>query len=215
MRSSHRNGLRLVAAALVCFGGWLVRQEVRGQDLSLNVSDVSVSVLLPHPKGRKGETVAAPIKLQGAAELGALQMALIYDENLLQVVKVERGGLLPEHGLFEHDFEIPGRLGLGLLSGPDAAGKGLARINGSGEIATVYFKVLGAGPRRTPLSPDRVRAWGVSDEELTVRAAPGEFTILGTIPWFWIVLAIVAGLVLIVGIRWARNRGAGRVQGGE
>src|SRR5262245_43617853 len=51
-----------------------------GQEFGL--SDIPVKLLLPHPKGNTGATVPAEIQLQGASEVGAFQMALIYDEKL-------------------------------------------------------------------------------------------------------------------------------------
>lgn len=193
---------RLILPAIVLMGS-LVAPGANGQEL--NFSDISVTLQLPHPKGNTGATVPAEIRFQGAAEVSAFQMALLYDEKLLEVVKVEKGELLGENAIFEFDNDVKGRLGLGFLSGPDATGKQLAKINGSGVIAVVHFKVLGKGPRRTPLSPDRVRAWGVHDAELTVRSDPGEFTILGNLPWLWIVLAILAVIAIGLLIRWMRK----------
>ena len=70
----------------------------QGQDASLG--DSSVKLLLPHSKGNTGDTVPAEIRFQDAVDVGALQMALLYDETLLEVVSVDQGALLGKNAIF-------------------------------------------------------------------------------------------------------------------
>src|SRR5205814_2868807 len=102
-----------------------------------------IAVALPKASGAHGQDVEVPVTLAGAHELGCLQMALLYDDKLLEVVAVEQGPLLPKFAIVEHDKTIPGRLGLGFLSGPNPDKTELARIAGDGVIFNVRLNVLG------------------------------------------------------------------------
>lgn len=164
-----------------------------------------VVVIVPKASGNTGAEVRIPITIAEAQDLGCLQMALLYDEKLIEVTGVEKGTLLGEHAIFDHDKTIPGRLGLGFLSGPTSDRKQLARINGGGTFCVVRFKVLGKAGQRSPLTPHKAQAWQVSDEKLTVKANAGEVLITGyQFPWLYVVLGVIT--LLVIGILLRRRR---------
>jgi LPXTG-motif cell wall-anchored protein len=156
-----------------------------------------LTVVLPQSSGAHGQEVEVPVTVAGARELGCLQMALIYDEKLLEVTAVQQGPLLPEGAIVEHDKTIPGRLGLGFISGPNAEKNDLVRVQGDGVIFTIRFKVLGHAGQKSPLTPKRASAWEVSNAALPLRGQAGEFTITGErFPWLYVLLGLL-GLVLL------------------
>jgi hypothetical protein len=169
----------------------------------------ALRVLAPHAHGRPGEIVDVAIDVKGAKGLGCLQMVLVYDAKLLEVTGADKGPLLGGLAIFEHDNTIPGRLGLGFLSGPNPNHTELAQIDGDGEAFIIHFKVLGRAGQRSPLTPLRGHAWQVSDAELPVRMEPGEFVITGGgFPWLYLLLAMLTLLFLAVMFRRRRGRKA-------
>jgi hypothetical protein len=158
---------------------------------------VAITMAAPHARGATGDNVDVPITIKGASGLGCLQMVLVYDEKLLEVTGVDKGSLLGELAIFDHDTTAPGRLGLGFLSGPKANRAELAQIDGDGTVFIVHFKVLGRAGQRSLLTPQRTQAWQVSDEKLGVQTDAGEFVITGGFPWLYLLLGIFASLLLL------------------
>jgi hypothetical protein len=171
-----------------------------------------ITVAVPNARGAPGEEVEVPVTVEGADRLGCLQMALEYDRALLEVRAVDRGPVLPEGALVEHDSKVPGRLGLGFLSGPNAKKTGLARVREDGVLFKVRFVVLGEAGQKSPLRPQLAQAWEVTDDKLEVRTEGGEFLITGAgdawshFPWHFVLFGAGACLLaLVVGMR-ARRR---------
>jgi hypothetical protein len=112
--------------------------------------------------------IVVPINVSGASVLGALHLELSYDSDILQVVSVERGGLLGAGTLFQYNLDTPGDLIFGLA---DSHG-----ISGDGSIAVVTFKASGKYKYISSLSMENVLAYNANTlEEIPGTTTEGSF----------------------------------------
>ncbi len=81
------------------------------------------------------DEVGVPINLNGAKDLGAIHIELVYDSAVLEAVKFEAGELA-ENALVEANLELPGRVIIGIV---DTEG-----VGGDGAVAVLFFRVLGS-----------------------------------------------------------------------
>lgn len=165
-----------------------------------------IHLSLPKVGAPQGAEAEVPITVGNARQLGCLQLALLYDPNVIEVTRVTSGPMLPAKALFDHDRTIAGRLGLGFLSGPDSNRKALTQISGDGVVFNVRFKVVGRAGERSPLKPHRTQAWQVTDEKLRVGAQEGEFVVTGAqFPWLYALLSLLGLVILVVIARRLRR----------
>lgn len=95
------------------------------QDMTVSVSDTT---------GASGGMVEVPINLEGAADVGSMDISMMYDPTVLQALGVEAGELA-ENSYIEYNT---GNEGVVIIALADSAG-----ISGDGTVAFVSFKVLG------------------------------------------------------------------------
>ena len=72
--------------------------------------------------------------VEGASNVGSLELVLVYDPSVLEVTGVERGTLVGD-ALMVSSMDTPGQVWIGMI---DASG-----ISGDGAVAVVTFNVLG------------------------------------------------------------------------
>jgi hypothetical protein len=96
------------------------------QDMTVSVSDIT---------GASGGIVEVPIDLEGATDVGSMDISLMYDPAVLQAVGVEAGEL-GGNAYLESNTGNEGKVIIALA---DSSG-----ITGDGAVAVVSFKVLGA-----------------------------------------------------------------------
>ena len=97
--------------------------------------------------GNVGETVNIQISVSDAEDLGAMNIVVAYDQQILRPTKIEKGDIV--NGLFSSDVSQAGLVSIGLT---DPNG-----INGDGVIATMSFEVLKKGS--TPLKILHLKAY--------------------------------------------------------
>lgn len=149
----------------------------------------SVTVAAGSAKGAVGSTVKIPILIQGAQDLGALQMDLVFDPAVLEVESVEPGALLS--GLVDSNAVAPGRLRIAMATSQ--------AVNGDGELLTISFKVLGGG--QTPLTPEMVEAWQAATSfSMMATTQAGSFTSDGGVFLMVALAALAVGILAILGL---------------
>ena len=95
------------------------------QDMTVSVSDTT---------GAAGGIVEVPITVEGAADVGSMDITLMYDPAVLQAVGVEAGEL----GGNAYIESNTGNEGEVIVALADSSG-----INGDGAVVVVSFEVLG------------------------------------------------------------------------
>ncbi len=95
------------------------------QDMTVSVSDTT---------GAAGDIVEVPINLEGAVDVGSMDISLMYDPAVLQAVGVEAGDL-GGNAYIESNTANEGEVIIALA---DSSG-----INGDGAVAVVSFEVVG------------------------------------------------------------------------
>lgn len=116
--------------------------------IALPVGAASAVLWNPAPQsfdrgGAPGGDVIAPIVLNGADGVNAMDFSFTYDPILLRAKGVHRTGYTDAYDV-SYDFTTPGLVELSLDGGPDLAG--------SGEVAWVVFRVDGAQGAASDLS---------------------------------------------------------------
>ena len=96
--------------------------------LLLFASGFALTVSLPEVSGKE---VTVPVSIEGASNIGSMDIAVIYNNDALQVVKVEKGALA--NGIFSASTGTSGVVTIGIAS--------ISGISGSGEIARITFRV--------------------------------------------------------------------------
>jgi hypothetical protein len=96
-------------------------------------SAAGLTVSMSNTTGAKGSTVEVPIDLEGATEVGSMDIVLNYDADALSAVVVE-AGKLGKNALIESNTAREGEVIIGLA---DSSG-----INGGGTVASVAFEVI-------------------------------------------------------------------------
>ncbi len=94
-----------------------------------------LTVSLSDTTGASGGIVEVPINLEGATDVGSMDISLMYDPAVLQAVGVEAGEL----GGNAYLESNTGNEGEVIIALADSSG-----ITGDGAVAVVSFKVLGA-----------------------------------------------------------------------
>lgn len=122
-----------------------------------------------------GRTAVVPVRLTGAAAVGALQFEVVYDPSVLDVTAVRRGALLEgmDYSTLESNAGLtPGRLKIALINQFSLADDGvLFEIQGRG---------LGAAGQRSPLTIEQAAATrnDVAMGDIPLQAADGELRII-------------------------------------
>jgi hypothetical protein len=173
----------------------------------------SVTVAIGTASGAAGKTVAIPVSVRGAQQLGAMRLDLRYDPAVLDVQKVEPGQPGFPAVNVSHHVATPGRVRLVMNASASES------VSGDGELFRVIGTAKGASGASCELAVDAVRAWDNTrpdalPAEMLVTVEPGRFTVAapGLSPGLLaaIVLAAAVGLLLaLFAVKRARRTGAG------
>lgn len=162
----------------------------------------SVTIGFQDASGPAGSSAVVPLMVKSAAGLGALQMSVGYDPDVLEPTEVEPGALLS--GLVDFNIVSPGVLSIAMATSQ--------AVNGDGELMLLSFNVLGGSESLLELS--EVRAWEQATSfEMMVTAESGRFTVGGGLPFWGIgsgVLVLLAVAVVLVFWRRSRSRASAR-----
>lgn len=94
--------------------------------------------------GQNGQDVDVTIQATGMDNVGALQLVLAYDKNVINAVDVTNGALAS--GLFSQFIDTTaGKGNVGWISSPNSIG------SGTGNLATIRFHVVGTAGQISPL----------------------------------------------------------------
>ncbi|HEY66328.1 MAG TPA: hypothetical protein G4O02_17395 [Caldilineae bacterium] len=141
-------------------------------------SPVPGTLLTPIPTGTTliaedrivppGGTVRVPIRLENAEDIASIGFNLSYDPSVVQVTNILKGSLLAP-ATFTYNADAPGVIRFGF-----AAPTG---TSGSGSVAVVAFKAIGAGGSKSPLTLSEPLVTDSSGRSLSVRLVHGQITV--------------------------------------
>jgi len=127
--------------------------------LTVSVSDTT---------GAKTSTVDVPIILEGASDVGSMDIVLTYDSNVLRAVAVE-AGKLGKNAFVEANTAREGAVIIALA---DSSG-----ITGDGAVATISFEVIGDTGSTSYLTLESVSVSNTELVELVTTTESGTFSI--------------------------------------
>jgi hypothetical protein len=131
-------------------------------------SAAGLTVSVSDTTGAPGDTVEVPINLEGASNVGSMDIVLTYDSNVLRAVAVE-AGKLAKTALIESNTAEGGGIIIALA---DSSG-----ITGDGEVATISFEVLGDSGTTSPLTLESVSVSNTELVELVATTESGTFSV--------------------------------------
>jgi hypothetical protein len=155
-------------------------------------SGASLVVSIGDIQGSPGSTVQVPIMIEGATDVGSVDIMLKYDASVLKAVSVETSDL-GKNAIMESNLANPGQVNIALV---DASG-----INGEGEIATISFSVLGETGASSPLSLVEASVFDLELVEQQTTISNGAFTVAeskGAGYAFFLITLIAAVLAAMV-----------------
>lgn len=130
-------------------------------------SGASLVVSVGDVQGSPGSTLQVPITVEGATDVGSVDLTLKYDTSVLKAVSVETAAL-SKNAIMESNIEEPGQVNIALV---DASG-----INGDGDIAIISFSVLGEAGTSSPLSLIEASVYNLELVEQQITTRNGLFT---------------------------------------
>jgi hypothetical protein len=128
--------------------------------LTVSVSDTT---------GAKGDIAKVPIILEGASDVGSMDMVLKYDPDVLSAVDVEAGEL-GKNALIEANTARKWEVIIALV---DSSG-----INGDGAVTTISFEVTGDVGSTSPLTLEEVSVHNLDLGELISNTVNGTFFVI-------------------------------------
>lgn len=144
----------LVLVGLLCIVGL-----ASAAGLTVSVSDTT---------GAPGDTAEVPINLEGASDVGSMDIVLKYDAEVLRAVAVE-AGKLGKNAFIEANTAREGEVIIALA---DSSG-----INGDGTVATISFEVTGDVGSTSPLTLEEVSVNNVELVEVITTTESGTFKV--------------------------------------
>ena len=123
--------------------------------LTITISDAS---------GYIGEGAEVPVNIKDAADVGSIDLTILYDPTVLNISKVEKGDLVK--GMLSSNIENEGIISIGIA---DSNG-----ISGDGEIVKLTFDVIGNGS--APITLQNAKAYDVNTHaDIEVSVENGDF----------------------------------------
>ncbi len=155
-------GIALLVLGLACSGSGELAPTPAATSVTTPTTQAPVTpappTLTPGPA-----TVEVPIEVQGASNLGSLQLELVYDPQALELQDV-RAGQLARNALVDFNQDSPGRVRIGAV---DASG-----ISGDGAIIILFFLPIGQA-YAIPLTLEAVEASDTDLKDLVVQTTEG------------------------------------------
>ena len=142
--------------------------------------------------------------------LGALEVEIVYDPQVLEARSVTKEALLA-NGMLEYDLR-PGRVRCVMINGEP--------ITADGAVLAIHFESK-RDSGQTTIGLENIKAWDFNRAlEMRVSAAPGDLTLQPPLvsqeatsrqPWPWSFFAVPAGIVVLsVLILWVYRLGRRR-----
>jgi len=157
-------------------------------------SGASLFVSIGDIQGSPDSTVQVPITVEGAKDVGSVDITLKYDPSVLKAVSVETADL-GKNAIMESNLANPGQVNIALV---DASG-----INGEGEIAIISFSVLGETGTSSPMSLLKASVYDLSLVEQQTTISNGVLTVAeakGT-GYAFILITLMAAVLAAMVIR--------------
>jgi hypothetical protein len=107
----------------------------------------AVTVSAGEASGAQGSTVQVPLSIDGAMEIGSMDLTLQYDPEIAQAIGVD-SGTLAKNSYLESNTGTPGTLKIALA---DSGG-----ISGSGPVVIITFLLKGGVESSTALTIEEV-----------------------------------------------------------
>ena len=120
----------------------------------------------PHEAGT-GSVVTVPVLVNGAVNLGAMDIQITYDPSVLTFTGAQMGSM-SGNGFVESNAP---QAGTGLVSFVDTQG-----ISGSGEVVRLTFSVTGSSGSSSPLTVE-ARAYDLDLKDVPLTAMSGMVTV--------------------------------------
>ena len=131
-------------------------------------SAAGLTVSVSDTTGAKGSTVEVPIILEGASDVGSMDIVLKYDAAILRAVAVEASEL-GKNAYIEANTAREGEVIIALA---DSSG-----INGDGAVATISFDVTGDVGATSPLTLEEVSVNNIELVEVITTTESGTFSV--------------------------------------
>lgn len=128
----------------------------------------SLTVSVSDTTGGSGATVEVPINLEGATDVGSMDIVLSYDAAVLQAIGVDSGEL-GKNAYIESNTAGNGEVIIALA---DASG-----ISGNGPVAVVSFEVIGDTGASSPLTLGDISVHDIERVEVITTTVDGTFTV--------------------------------------
>lgn len=132
------------------------------------VSAVMPKFMIENKTASQGSEITVPIFFTGTTTLGATDLVIVYDPDVLRFERLDPGELSKD-GIMEANETAPGILALGIA---DPSG-----ILGGTTIATIKFRVTGTNGASTPLYVQADNAVGQDLSPVEVDVVSGTFTV--------------------------------------
>ena len=129
----------------------------------------SLTVSVSDTTGAKNSTVEVPIILEGATDVGSMDIILNYDADILSAVDVEAGAL-GKNALIESNTANDGAVIIALA---DSSG-----INGDGAVAIVAFEVIGDVGTTSYLTLEEVLVYNLDLGAIIPNTVNGTFLVI-------------------------------------
>jgi len=126
-----------------------------------------MNVIVGPQEAGTGSVVTVPVLVNGAANLGAMDIQITYDPSVLTFTGAQMGSM-SGNGFVESNAP---QAGTALVSFVDTQG-----ISGSGEVVKLSFSVTGASGSSSPLTVD-ARAYDLDLKDVPLTAMSGMVTV--------------------------------------
>jgi hypothetical protein len=157
-------------------------------------------------RGTAGKEIEVPVDVRSPAGLGALEVEVVYDPEVLELKDVGEGPLLAD-AMLGHKLLVPGRVRCDLISAKP--------IDSDGSLFVVRFQAKGA-KGQTQIALVNAQAWDHADIlEMRVAVEAGLLALeessfaAARLPWAWIGVAAAAVVVVLLAFLLGRGS-AGR-----
>jgi hypothetical protein len=152
-----------------------------------------------------GSDVVVPVSVQGAKDLGAIQLELVYDPAVLEPKQLDEGAALPP-GVLDDNPAVAGRWKVGLASNKP--------FSGDGELFRFKFTVRGGSKSAVSLESAHVWDNAIPPLEMLVKMEAGVVTVGSAASGFGLYASIggaaVVLLVLVAIVMSRRKRQSNR-----
>lgn len=150
-----------------------------------------LTVSVSDSTGANGSTSKVPVNLEGASDIGSMDIVLKYDATVLKAVSAEAGEL-GKNAFIEANTAKEGEVKIALA---DSSG-----INGDGTVATISFEVIGEIGSTSPLTLETVSVHSIELVEIVTAENSGTFTVTEETSLFGFASVFALAIIAIITI---------------